>query len=134
MLVKAGTSNFVSYIYTSLKSMRWKLYFFQNVGTKEEINTFGFKSTNYPPAMQEFKAFEDDMVEIIASVETRNVANQLQSRMQEDIARINQMEEVIVQVDKSDNLYLMKPEDYSKHLKQNITKDYRKPLHQPSTR
>ena len=36
------------------------------------------------------------------------------------------MEEVIVQADKSDNLYLMKPEDYSKHLKQNITKDYRK--------
>ena len=109
-----------------LKRMRWKLYWFQNVGTKEKINTFGFKSTNYPPAMQELKAFEDEMVEIIASVETRNVTNQLQSRMQEDIARINQMDEIIVQADKSDNLYLMKPEEYFKHLKQNITKEYRK--------
>ena len=52
--------------------------------------------------------------------------NPLQQQMRNDIKKINDCEEVIVQADKTSNLYLIKPDSYSKHLADSITKEYKR--------
>ena len=56
----------------------------------------------------------------------RNTSNHLQERMKEDIRKIKKIPEVIVQADKTSNLYLIKHESYSKYLTESITKEYKK--------
>ena len=59
--------------------------------------------------MLELKPFEEDMVEMIRNVEMRNTNNPLQNQMREDIKKLKSIPEVIVEADKTANLYLVKP-------------------------
>jgi hypothetical protein len=110
-----------------LGRMRWKLFWSQqNNQQKKDFQSFGFKTPHYPPFMKELMPFENDMVEMIKSVEMRNTSNPLQDQMREDIKKIKQIPEIIVEADKTSNLYLIKPEPYSKYLKDTISKEYKK--------
>ena len=110
-----------------LGRMRWKMFWSkQEQSKKKDFQSYGFKTPHYPPFMKELQPFEDDMVEMIKQVEMRNTSNPLQNQMREDIKKIKITPEVIVQADKTANLYLMKPEVYRKHLTDTISKEYRK--------
>ena len=63
---------------------------------------------------------------MIRNVEMRTTSNQLQERMKEDIKKIQQIPEVIVQADKTSNLYLIKKDIYCKYLTESISKEYKK--------
>ena len=107
--------------------MRWKMYWSTQPQTnKKDYQSYGFKTPHYPPFMKELQPFEDDMVEMIKQVEMRNISNPLQNQMREDIKKIKSTPEVIIQADKTANLYLMKPEVYKKHLTDTISQEYRK--------
>lgn len=110
-----------------LSRMRWKLFWSKTEDRqKDSRNTFGFKSTHYPPNMPELKPFEDDLISIVSSIEMKMVNNPLQDQMKEDIIKIKQTKEMIVQADKTTNLYRIPTELYRNHLYQNIQKDYRR--------
>ena len=110
-----------------LSRMRWKLFWTkQEQQKKNGFQTFGFKTPHVPPFQLELKNFEVEMVEMIKGVEMRNTSNHLQERMKEDIRKIKKIPEVIVQADKTSNLYLIKHESYSKYLTESITKEYKK--------
>ena len=79
-----------------------------------------------PPYMAELKPFEDDMVDMIKYVEMKHSDNPLQKQMREDIRKIKNITEVIVQADKTANLYLIKTEDYNKYLMDTTSKEYKK--------
>ena len=84
------------------------------------------KTPHCPPAMKELRAFEDDVIELIKNIEFRKTTNPLQEKMKKDIIKINETPCVIVQADKTGNLYLFKKEDYEKYLINNITDEYKK--------
>ena len=110
-----------------LGRMRWKLYWSkQDQVRNNNFQSFGFKTPHVPPFQLELKNFEVEMVEMIKGVEMRNTSNHLQERMKEDIRKIKKIPEVIVQADKTSNLYLIKHESYSKYLTESITKEYKK--------
>ena len=110
-----------------LGRMRWKLFWStQDQVKKNDFQSYGFKTPHYPPFMLELKPFEEDMVEMIRNVEMRNTNNPLQNQMQEDIKKIKSMPDVIVEADKTANLYLIKPEAYNKHLTDTMSKEYKK--------
>ena len=115
-----------------LSRMRWKLFWSkQEQQERNEFQSFGFKTPHTPPFMKELKYFEEEMVEMIKHVEMRNYSNQLQEKMREDINKMKQIPEVIVQADKTSNMYLIKKESYTKYLTENISKEYKKT--EPST-
>ena len=110
-----------------LGRMRWKLFWStQDQVKKNDFQSYGFKTPHYPPFMLELKNFEEEMAEMIKNIEMRKTSNPLQEQMKEDVKKIKSIPEVIVQADKTSNLYLIKPEPYSKYLINTMTKEYKK--------
>ena len=110
--------------------MRWKLFWSKNDKPPEGSKTFGFKSTAKAPPDPSLKEFEHELFDMIRSLETRAVHDELQDRMKKDLEFINSLEnEVIVAADKTSNFYIMKVEEYKKHLHKEVTKCYKKVDH-----
>ena len=68
--------------------MRWKAYHFINPNQKSGKDTFGFKTRNNPPAIEELKEFEDGMTKIIQKVDFKTIKCHFQKDLNEDIAYI----------------------------------------------
>ena len=58
-------------------------------------------------------------------VEFRQVNCQFQSTLSEDVKRINSSNKLLVEADKTRNMYEMKPDTYRKLLQDNITQKYK---------
>ena len=48
--------------------MRWKAFHYLNPVTAAEKETFGFKTRNCPPVVEEMKSFEEGMIHIIQNI------------------------------------------------------------------
>ena len=79
---------------------RWKLWHFKNPGCTRSVETFGFKSPKYPNKDPDLKGFEDDLIELIRSVEMRPYSNNLQKKMGEDKKRIRESDKILISADK----------------------------------
>ena len=81
-----------------LKRMRWKAFFFENNDAPEDKSkqNFGFKTANTPPQNPELVEFEEGIYKII------------------------------VEADKTNNIYLVDAAEYKKLIKDNITQSYKK--------
>ena len=62
----------------------------------------------------------------IKNIEFRKIADVFQSKLQEDIKIVRQSKNLFILADKSTNIYAMEKDDYNRHLKENITKTYKK--------
>ena len=98
-----------------IKRMRWKSFFFprDNNDIKKtnsnDINesgkeTFGFKSKQHPPQINELQSFEKDLLDTIKSIQFRNVKDDFQTKMKNDISKIKSSPNVFVSADKITNL------------------------------
>ena len=110
------------------KSMRWKaLEFLGKLGPNEK-ETFGFKSHNCPPFVNELAEFESDLLTMVHNTEFRPVRNNFLSKLKDDDMKVfNNTKEALVNADKSTNIYKMNKNAYKKYLTENITNTYKKP-------
>ena len=109
---------------------RWKLFWYKNHDKRgKERNTYGFKSSKFPSTDKDIKEFEDDMIELIKTIEMRSFTNSLQNQMNEDKRKIKNSPNIFLASDKTGNFYEVKPDVYQKFLNDTITKDYRKTSH-----
>ena len=101
---------------------RWKtLEFLGNLHSSDKI-TFGFKSRNCPPIVEELQNFENEFFQ----KQFRKVNNSFQRQLNEDIKQIKRDSKIFVPTDKSRNIYKMDRETYEKLLHENITKTCKK--------
>ena len=108
------------------KRMRWKaLEFLGKLGPNER-ETFGFKSHNCPPFVNELAEFESGLLTIVHNIEFRPVRNNFLSKLKEDLKVNNNTKEGLVNADKSANNYKMNKNAYNNYLTENITKTYKK--------
>lgn len=109
-----------------ISRIRWKLFFIRNPQAKEDKETFGFRTTNTAPVMDELKPFENDLLQLVKSVKFKPVANSdFKKQMQRDLQKIKETtDKVIVKGDKSRNLYKVSPDDYKKSLEDIISTKY----------
>ena len=84
------------------------------------------QSKKCPSVVPELKNFERDLFDLINKIEYKNVKNELQLKMKNDIRNIKDSNRVILAADKSPNLYKVTKDDYSKYITENITKEYKK--------
>ena len=89
-----------------LKRMRWKAFFFENNDASEDKSkqNFGFKTANTPPQNPELVEFEEGIYKIISNLTYK----------------------IIVEADKTNNIYLVDAAEYKKLIKDNITQSYKK--------
>ena len=123
-----------------IKNMRWRaLYFLKptedNTNEKSKDNTtkdnieqnnFGFKSTKSPPAVQEMAIFESKMIRLIQDVQFTDKTNDFQQKLKQDIKKVKQNPDLIIQADKTSNYYNMKKDNYEALLNKNIQSTYKK--------
>lgn len=111
-----------------VKRMRWKALFYLSDETPDDHSkkeNFGLKSRKCPPKIDELRPFEDDMYRMIETLEFRHATNDLQAQMKMDLESIKASGEVIVNADKTRNLYKMPKESYRKLVHDNVTKNYK---------
>ena len=65
--------------------MRWKLWHVRNPSNKDQKETFGFRTTDSPPIMDELESFEKDLWMLVKNVKFKNAGNDLTSKIREDL-------------------------------------------------
>ena len=110
-----------------IKRLRWKAFFLDTNDESAEYNnkTFGFKSEATPPQHDGLKYFEQDLYDMIRRIQFRPVKSSFQSQLLADVKTIRNSTNVIVQADKTINLYRMSVAEYSKLLNDNIAAKYK---------
>ena len=110
-----------------VRRMRWKAIFFLNPQSEAEEGGefYGFKSKATPPRIDEMKAFEDDLTSLVDNVTFRKVTEPFQTKLSNDIKSLTSSDNIVVKADKTRNMYALTKDQYSKLLRDNITKTYR---------
>ena len=92
--------------------MRWKAL--QLIGKLESSRkkTLCFKSPKCPPAIDELGPFESDLQRMISNIEFRAIRNKFLSKLSKDINNIKKTTELLINADKSTNIYKTSKEDY----------------------
>lgn len=114
-----------------VKRMRWKAFFFDRKTDENDDRTdskFGFKSRKYPPLNEDMDNFEADLLNMVQNVKFRetNVNDQFQSKLNEDINKINKSNKAFIPADKTTNFYKLDKTQHNKLLTNNITASYKK--------
>ena len=112
--------NFIEKTEHFLRRMRWKAYHFLNPTESTTKETYGFKSRNSPPRVNELIPFEDGMLNLIQNIHFKDVKCKFQNQMNSDIKN-----KILIPADKTTNYYTMTP-DYDKFIKENVKKTYKK--------
>ena len=116
--------------------MRWRAFFFlkkdsdteESSDSDDESQTtemYGFKSKRTPPKIDEMVDFENDMLALVDNIEFRNTNDKFQSKLRTDVQHINKSDQIIVEADKTRNVYKMDAADYTKLLNEDITQKYK---------
>ena len=116
-----------------IKRIRWKAYFFlkseeltsQNIEIEVE-NNFGFKTKNTPPQCTELDKFEEDLLNLVKTIEFKNINSEFQKKLKTDVSKIKANKNILVFADKTSNIYELSPDQHEKLLLENITKTYKK--------
>ena len=125
---------------TFITNLRWRVLFFLRENGDEssdsdsdhstDINptkeTYGFKSSNAPPPIKEIAYFEQQLWNLVDSVQFNDHKNHFQKKLSNDINKITKMRNVLVPADKTRNWYETKTEVYNKLVDDNVTKFYKK--------
>ena len=109
-----------------LRRMRWKAFHFLNPVTATDKETFGFKTKNCPPTIEEMKPFEEGMTKMIQNIAYKDVKCQFQQVLKNDIASVKNEDRLFVKADKSTNFYKLDADEYNRLLNDNVTKTYKK--------
>ena len=120
-----------------IKRMRWKAFFFEQNKDKNNTdhnndddnidnNNFGFKSRKCPPQNEDLNNFETDVYEMIKNIEFRQIRDDFQDHLQQDIRKINNSTKTFIPADKTTNYYEVDKASHDKLLKDNITSTYKK--------
>ena len=73
---------------------------------------YGFKSSKCPPSVNELSSFESDLLMMIHNVEFQPVQNRFISKLKEDLKTIKNTRELLINADRSSNIYKMEKDTY----------------------
>ena len=84
--------------------------------------TFGFKSIKCPSSVPELSGFESELTVMVNNIEFRNINNDFQKKLKNDINEIKTCNKILVSADKSRNLYKLEKDQYQNSLKKTLIK------------
>ena len=121
-----------------IKRMRWRTLFFlqenecgeEGSGTEDEHKkdgkeTFGFKTRNCPPTIEELQEFEEELLQMIENVQFHQTSNDFQKQLKEYIKTVTTSNHLFISADKTRNMYEVERTQYLKLLQDNASKHYK---------
>ena len=111
-----------------VRRLRWKAYHFLNQQETSTKETYGFKSKNSPPKINELVPFEEDMTNLIRNIKFKdNAKSNFQRKLDADIKnKVKKPNSLLIPADKTTNYYRMDTTAYNKLINENVTKTYKK--------
>ena len=114
-----------------IKRMKWKAFFFEKQNKDDQSNSnhnenFGFKSRKCPPQNEDLAPFENDLLNMIKHIQSKNTQDDFQDQLRKCINRINNSSKAFIPADKSTNYYELDKKQQDQLLKNNITATYKK--------
>ena len=108
--------------------MRWKEYYFLKPQESSTKDTYGFKSKNSRPKINELTPFEEGMLDLIRNIKFKdNTKSTFQRKLDADIKNtIKKPNSLLIPADKTTNYFEMNTTAYNKLIKENVTKTYKK--------
>ena len=75
-----------------IKRIRWKAHFFLNKKDQhmDKKETFGFKTSYYPPQILELEPFEKDLCNLVNLIKFRTNMNSFQKQLNQAIRKIRE--------------------------------------------
>ena len=80
--------------------MRWKALVFLSVLKGSDKGNYGFKASKCPSSVKDLVPLENDMMDIIRTLEFKRVNNEFQSNLRGDIREIRKCNELFASADK----------------------------------
>ena len=108
-----------------IKRVRWKVSFFESDDEIEQKERYGFKTLKCPPAHPDLKIFENDLLDLIKNISFKQIHNDFQRKLQDDIRTINASKNAFIPADKTRNFYELSKAEYDKLYTENVTKTYK---------
>ena len=109
-----------------LKRMHGKALTFLGKLKGSDKENFGFKTVKCPSSVKELVLFENDMMEMIKNLEFKQVHNEFQTILNNDIREIHRSNNLFISADKSRNIYKINKTRYEELTHDNIKKTYKK--------
>ena len=107
--------------------MRWKAVYFNEIkGRRNQIESYGLRSTICPGKVNELVPFEKDLIALVKNVKFRKVKNHFQKKLHQDIKMIRKSEKTMTFTDKTNNMYRLSKDQYNMLLNNFITSTYKK--------
>ena len=108
--------------------MRWALFWHENPDKRpDDFESYGFKTDKKAPFSPKLRAFEEDLIGLIAEIETRPVNCDLQKRMKRDLEFIRSLsDKIVVASDKTSNFYIMDVAEYMRNVEKELMAKYKK--------
>ena len=82
---------------------------FPDTGHTSKTNTFGFKTTKSPSAINELREFKGKMLTLVQNIEFKNTNCDFQQQLSQDIRKIRKDKKMIIPADKTTNFYRVDP-------------------------
>ena len=108
-----------------IRRMRWKALLSERPRDGDPSKTYGFPSTKAPPPVEHLADFENDLYDLVRSIQFTPHLNEFQKQLHRDVKEIINSKDVFVSADKTPNIYRMTGDKYRKLLNENITKSYK---------
>ena len=89
---------------------------------KRTHRTKSFNSIHVPTMVEKLKVFENKMTDLIKDIEFRDQMNDFQRELRKDMKSVKENNHLIVNADKTTNLYRMKPCNYKDLVDKNVQK------------
>ena len=99
-----------------VRRLRWRAYHFLNQQETSTKETYGFKSKNSPPKINEPVPFEEDMTNLIRNIKFKdNAKSNFQRKLDADIKnKVKKPNSLLIPADKTTNYYRMDTNAYNK--------------------
>ena len=102
-----------------IKGIWWKAYFLDKPNKIDDaatVNNFAFKSVLTPPKKEHLKTFEEDLYDLVRNIEFNRANTVFQNQLNKHINMINKNPLLFIPANKSNNLYKVNKDTYSKLL------------------
>ena len=116
----------INSIETLCREMEWAANIYLNPRSRITKRTFNFRSIKNPPKVKELVKFKEDMLNIVKSIQFKKSKTKFQRKLQEDVTKIRNNNNVIVHADKTSNLYEVDPATHKKLVQKVVNQDYKK--------
>ena len=109
------------------ENLRWRVFYFKRPDKKKKIQTYGLKTKFNAPQDPDLMEFERRLMDIIKEVKFKEVKwTDTEVKMKRILKIIKQRNMIVTSSDKTNNFYLVKPEEYYRLMDRELNKEYKK--------